>query len=230
MSLVNPNLFDVKPSAGVELIDQVGATLQTKLRDAYGRRAVRQAALDRVAKLMSIRDEIDRAVVTNDQAKLVIQAIEQHQHEQLKQRVEGVVSFALKTIFERDLRLEVEFDTRGNQTEAKFKLRDERDNLVSLKDAHGGGLLVVATFVLRVVVLMSIRPQLRPFLVVDEPFVHVSEEYRDKLVAFIRSLAESSGLQFLIVTHLPELAQIGDRRYRFALKDGVTQVTELEPG
>lgn len=211
----------------LDTLQEIDQQLQVRLRRAYDRLAVKKNAMERQQAFQSVRTELVRQVEENEQAKIVLQAIEQVQHVQLKEKVEGLVTFALRTIFEREIKFEVEFDARGHQAEARFRVRDERDNALSIRTAHGGGLLVVASFVLRVVVLLSIRPALRPLIVMDEPFGHVSEQYREKLIEFVRNMAESAGLQFLLVTHLQDLAAIGDKRYRFRLVDGVTVVGEI---
>lgn len=211
----------------VVMMHDVDQKVQARLRQAYDRLAVKKAAMERLNVLKDVKTDLVEQIEINEQSKIVLQSIEQVQHLQLKDKIEGLVTFALKTIFERDIKFEVEFDSRGHQTEVKFRVRDEQDNLASIRNAHGGGLLVVASFVLRVIVLLSIRPALRSLIVMDEPFGHVSDRYRDKLIEFVRNLAESADLQFIFVTHLPDLAEIGDRRYRFKLKNNVTVVEAL---
>jgi DNA repair ATPase RecN len=179
-------------------------------------------------------DEEDAAIVQlqnaysiEEEARLVIAAVEATQQTQLKQKLEKFVSRALTVIFDRPYQFIVDYETRGQQSDVTFKVMDEGGNAQPLKDAHGGGLFVVTAFVLRVIILLSARPQLRRFIVQDEPFIQVSNEYRENLVQFIQAFAKSADMQFIFVTHEPELAAIGDKRYRFRLANGVTQIEPL---
>lgn len=191
----------------------------------------RLAVKHEIAKQLELRRiklaELQAQVSVNEEAKIVIQAIEAKQQIELKHKVEGLISYALQQVFGRPLKFICEFGTHGSQTDVEFKVEDERGVAMSIKDAHGGGLLVISSWLLRLIVMLSSRPALRSLVVSDEPFAQVSEEYRDTLVNFLRALVEKSDLQFLIVTHLPELADIGDKRYRFRLVNGRTTVDAL---
>jgi DNA repair exonuclease SbcCD ATPase subunit len=49
-------------------------------------------------------------------------------------------------------------------------------------------------------------------MILDEPFRYLSEEYRPKVAVLLEKLAEEFDFQFIIVTHIPELA-IGSVHY-----------------
>lgn len=163
----------------------------------------------------------------NEEASIVIGAVEKNQQEQLKMKLERLVSYALSVIFEKQYKFVVEFDQRGNQSDATFLVVDDLGNAQNVKEAHGGGILVVVAYILRAIVMMSAQPKLLPIMIDDEPFAQVSADYRDRLVEFLQRFAESSGVQLVMVTHNQDLAEIGDKRYRFKLVNGRTVVEEI---
>jgi ABC-type lipoprotein export system ATPase subunit len=60
----------------------------------------------------------------------------------------------------------------------------------------------------------------------DETFAHVSSEYLEPMGQFLREVVDKTGVQIIMVTHQPELAEYADTVYRFSNKDGKTQVAK----
>lgn len=209
------------------------AILESRLRadldEVNGQLAVKRALQKQLETLQNTLSTLEAEISNTEEAAVVIGAVETAQQDQLKKKLERLVSYALTVIFERPYRFVVEFDQRGHQTDVTFKVEDEFGNTQSVKDAHGGGILVVVAYILRAIVMMSAQPKLLPIMIDDEPFVQVSSEYRDRLVEFLQRFAESADVQLLLVTHNQELQDIGDRRYRFTLVRGKTHVEDISP-
>jgi ABC-type molybdenum transport system ATPase subunit/photorepair protein PhrA len=72
-------------------------------------------------------------------------------------------------------------------------------------EEDSGGVVDVASFVLRLSCLMLSKPPLRRLIVLDEPFKFVSVEYRDNVRAMLEKLAKDFKIQFIMVTHIEEL-------------------------
>lgn len=161
---------------------------------------------------------------------VVIAAIEESQRKELKDKIENLVSYALSVVFDKSYKFRLQLSQRGKQTEAEFLVEVPEHPGVEfqLKDAHGGGLVAVVAFVLQLVVALSSKPALRRFMVLDEPFSQVSAEFKDKLMGFVRELADKTDVQFLFITHDPEIIAIGDKKYRFQLTNGVTKAVEID--
>ena len=103
-------------------------------------------------------------------------------------------------------------------------MRDSRGLETDVIDARGGGLVNVASFLLRVLLLLSARPVLSRVLILDESFVNISREYRPALTELLRRMVDEGGIQILLITHSDDLTDAADVVYRFALEDGVTVV------
>ncbi len=69
----------------------------------------------------------------------------------------------------------------------------------------GGGVVDVASFALRLACLLLASPKRRRLLCLDEPFKHLSENYRPAVRELIEVLAREMDVQFIIVTHSNEL-------------------------
>lgn len=162
------------------------------------------------------------------QSAVIIGAVEASQQGELKQKIEKLVSGALCSIFEHPYQFVLKQSARGSQVNTQFCiLSPETGSMpIPLKDAHGGGLVVVCAFLLRLIILLSTKPPLSPILFDDEPFAMVSSDHRTRLVAFLQYLSDKSGVRFVFVTHEQELASVGDKVYRFTLVDGLTKVEQ----
>lgn len=206
---------------------EIEKAFHVKLDDLNGKIAVKQRIDKELFELNSKIElmQLDYAVV--EESRLVIAAVEETQQKQLKLKLERIITRALTAIFERNYKFELAFSDRGNQSDVTFNILNENGDAADLRNAHGGGLLVIVAFLLRTVIILSARPAMRRLIVHDEPFAQVSEEYRDKLVTFIQAFAKAADVQFVFVTHSQDLADIADVKYRFKLVNGLTQVERI---
>ena len=79
-------------------------------------------------------------------------------------------------------------------------------NLVDPMTASGGGVVDVAAFAARLARLMLSRPARRRLLVLDEPFRFVSRDLRPRVRELMEMLSSEMEVQFVLVTHDPQLA------------------------
>jgi DNA repair exonuclease SbcCD ATPase subunit len=130
-------------------------------------------------------------------------------------RVEGFVTYCLKETFGDDAyEFKIKYETRRNQPEAEliFVRKDEAGNEQEYdpKLACGGGCLDVAVTALRLAVIMTSPQKPRRFLLIDEPFRYVSQNYRSNLIRLIEVLVEDCQTQFVIVSHFDDLKELGE--------------------
>ena len=130
----------------------------------------------------------------------VAEAVQRSAHERLSR----VVSRCLKTVFfDKDIELRLEVVAKRGRTEVSLKLVE--DGLaVTPRFGSFGGAVDVAALGLRLACLVMSGN--RRFLCLDEPLKFVSKGYRGRLRELIMDLATETKVQFLIVTHMEELA------------------------
>jgi DNA repair exonuclease SbcCD ATPase subunit len=149
--------------------------------------------------------------------------------EAVQSKIEALVTHGLQTIFDDSLTFHVVSETKSRRVETRFVVRSrvgEQEVETGLLDARGGGVAAVAGFLLRLIVVL-LRPDVRPFLLLDESFSMVSEEYEPRLVDFVKELTEKTPVQIVLVTHkaVEDWSAAADKIHRFKLKNGRT-VTE----
>ncbi len=165
-------------------------------------------------------------VKRHEAAVEVLQAAVATRREELRVRVEALVTRGLRAVFGRpdyefylDVRAMRDVMATIPMLRCLYKGRVLDTEIV---EGHGGGVADVVGFVLRVIVLCMTRPKSAPVLVLDEPFRHVSNEHLRGCAQLLRELNRSAGIQFVIVTHKPELLDAADVTYRTQVDDGVT--------
>jgi DNA repair exonuclease SbcCD ATPase subunit len=84
----------------------------------------------------------------------------------------------------------------------------------------------LAAFALRVALWRISSPALRPTIVLDEPFKHLSEDLQPKASALLKEVSSRLGVQFIMVTHSEELVESADRVFQVSLRRGMSRVTE----
>lgn len=151
----------------------------------------------------AMRDAINHLDATIEACE-VVQTIAAETQARAHSAIAAVVSRCLTAVFDEPYTFKIDFERKRGKTEARlYFVRDgiEIDPLT----AAGGGVVDVAAFALRLACILLHRPQLRPLMVLDEPFRFVSANYLPRVRDLIDGLADEFGVQFVIVSHLSEL-------------------------
>lgn len=128
--------------------------------------------------------------------------------QQAKASLEQFVTRCLADIFpENRYRFEMLYERKRDQSEVRFLLVDDDGNTYEPLKANGGGVVDIIAFALRLATLVLSMPRPAQVLILDEPFRFISAEHRGRVAALLDSLASELGFQFIMVTHIPELAR-----------------------
>ena len=140
--------------------------------------------------------------------------------------VEEVVSLALSTIYGSDHRFVLEFIQQRNQVEAVpwIVIGDQK---FSPRDELGGGVLDVASLALRLAVWSVMEPRPSGVFLLDEPSKFLSEDLQAEFGRMLAELADLLGVQFVVVTHSPQVAEYADEAYYVRKDDGVSKVERV---
>lgn len=151
------------------------------------------------------------------------------QQEDIRRRLEGLVTLGLRAVFEEDLAFHLRSKVVGKRTDTELTITSTYDGQqieTPIMDARGGGVAAVTGFLLQVILLLLHRAPKILFL--DEAFSQVSAEYEPRLVEFMSELADRSGMQFVVVTHSSAFEDVSDAVYRTSSIDGATKVERVK--
>jgi len=201
----------VRAVEAVERLETLGrrAARVEVLRDRLAsERAEKQAEVEqltsRIERLLKV-EELFRALMD----QLVVKQV---------RALEAVVTDGLQTIFfDQDLHFESDIETKYNKVSIDFQIREggTADPLAVRGrplDSFGGGTSSVAALILRVLTVLKLKRL--PFLVLDEALLAVSDEYIAPTGKFLKALADSMNLHFLLITHKSAYCDHSDRAYQ----------------
>jgi DNA repair exonuclease SbcCD ATPase subunit len=159
-------------------------------------------------------------------ARSVIQVVAKQTQENIEERISNIVSLALASVFPDPYEFKVRFVSRRNKTEADL-IFIKRGHEGRPEDVAGGGVLDVASFALRIAV-WSIKPT-NNVLIQDEPFHFLSRNLQAKCSQMIKMINQKvingKRLQFIIVSHIPEITEAADRIFNISNIKGVSKVS-----
>lgn len=202
--------------------DNIQLRLKYLRADLEQRRGRRDQLQQQLEKAEAERKRAKRALWASERAQIIIQQVAQATQQELEYRVSELVTLALSGVFPDPYQFKLRFVVRRGKTEADLLfLRGEQE--IDPLSASGGGVVDVAAFALRVA-LWRLSNNLRPVLVLDEPFKWCSSSYLPAAGEMLRSLSEKMGIQIIMVTHLETLIEIADKVHRISKHSGVSVV------
>lgn len=202
-------------------------------RDSINRRRGQLESLEeqkrlKEARVNQLRKQVDdlRQVV-----RLFGLAGEYARHES-KESLERLVTSALKLVFQADHAFHIEYEERGERTEAEFQVSSTYGGDLEVKndprESRGGGVVDVISLALRVALLENSHPPMAGPLILDEPGKHVSEQNVLQVAEFLNAVCSSFGRQVIMVTHNHHLADAGARSYHIEIRNGESVVSREE--
>ncbi|HHW26227.1 MAG TPA: hypothetical protein GXX23_02675 [Firmicutes bacterium] len=174
--------------------------------------------------------QVRKNIETWRQVQVLLTKVSDYARRQLVERIEETVTAALQTVLADDsLRFEIEMKELGGKPSAEWRVVSRYGNTEvsnNPEDARGGGIVDIVSLALRLALLELSRPRPEGPVILDEPAKMVSAEYAENLAYFLRSYAQKTGRQFIVVTHNETLARSGDKAYRVTKNEaGVSEVT-----
>lgn len=142
----------------------------------------------------------------------------------IKVKIETLVNSGLSSIFDDSLKLVIDSSVKYSKT--TFKLQVSHNGVIGMEKSHGGGVLSVVAFILRIVV--TLLTDKRKFLIFDESLSMVSIGYQEKLSQFIRKLCDDLGFTILLVSHQPVLGDCANVKYEVVKKGNYTRLKKVE--
>jgi len=171
--------------------------------------AKREHVLEQVKEEQHALATAEDSLVYTNEAHQIILSIAQNIQQEAHDRIAGVVSRCLRSVFGEDAyEFRIHFERKRGRTEARLVfVRDTHE--INPRSGSGGGVIDVAAFALRLASMMLSKPSPRRVLILDEPFKFVhSAVYRERVRIMLETLAKEMDFQLILSTGLEEY-QIG---------------------
>jgi len=204
--------------------------IETVVRDWRAKIEHKKARREFLSSQMEKRELIKQNLVKRHSntllARTVIQKVAEETQKVLEFQISNLVSTAIEAIFPNPYRFELRFIQRRNKTEADLIFIKNGNETDDLLNSAGGGVADIASFALRIA-FWSIR-KTRPFMLLDEPGKFLSRNLQANFSLFIKELSTSLKLQFLMISHIPEVGHSADRVFYCVNEEGVAKVSRRD--
>jgi DNA repair exonuclease SbcCD ATPase subunit len=215
------------PLSGTYPIAKARADIRNAAQEIAKKEGERDKTLKDLADAEGRRDSAQKELGNNDLAQILLEKVSDYSRQQVKQRIEEVVSQFLNVIYGGNHSFIIKLDVKSNQPTAEYWLNDgytmvklERPDFVS-----GGGKAEVIglAIALTVMELMGVPGPI--FL--DEVGKQVDTEAVVNLAYFIKEYAQDFDRQIILITHNETLAATGDLSYKVTKRNGTAEVVKI---
>lgn len=161
--------------------------------------------------------EASRNTRITEEAQAIIQLVAKETQDQIRFQITELGSLALQTVFEDGVQLDLQFEEQKGKTLANIDFLQPFPGGGLRTDpltADSGGACDLASEALRDGLWCAKIPRTRPVMFRDEPFKNIndpSREMQQRASEVVKMISDRLGVQFIIVTMLPELAEVADK-------------------
>lgn len=222
MTKPNQSLLEVEKFAST-VASRLALLSQDLARHEGAREAVAETLAAAEARVTDTGNEADLLGVVLDR----LQGMEEVWQRKFQRSMETIVSEGLSLVFGGELELMIVSSTKANMSAVEFVLKKDGQE-EDIMDGQGGGYIGIIAFLLRILLIVASRPLLALILIMDEPFAHVSPEFRRPVGEMAAALRDRLGFQFIMVTQEREYVDAADVAYSFEVVRKSTHVTTLK--
>lgn len=195
--------------------------LKSKLEQSLGKREMLQS------QLKNVNNSLESAEYHNQNcrlARIIVQTVAEETQKKIEYQISNIVSLALVSVFPDPYECKLQFVKRRNKMEADI-LFLKNENEGKPIEIAGGGTLDVASFALKTAI-WAIKPT-NNVMILDEPFHFLSRDLQSKCSQMIKMIQEKMKIQFIIVSHIPEITESADRIFNVENIKGVSKVKQI---
>jgi DNA repair exonuclease SbcCD ATPase subunit len=126
-------------------------------------------------------------------------------------KMAGLVTYGLKAVFE-DQELSFKPVISKKNERIYIELKTANKGIEGEFGSYGGSVAVIESFLLRVICMLKMK--LARFILLDETFAPIGDEYIQSTSKLVGELAKKIGLDILLVTHQPEFKNYANNVYK----------------
>jgi len=195
----------------------------------YEKKAEKRITTERIQELELNHKVLKSRLEDLNEAVSVINIVGVMANDDSKNIIEGIVTEALQLVYDESFSFIIDTRIQRGQPESYLSVKIG-ENEYSLRDEElGGGVIDVVSFTLKVTMWAISDPQVDNTLVLDEPLRNLDSERLTKMGMIIKKLSDSLGIQFLIVTHEPQLAEAANKVMIVRKINGTSMIIKMRP-
>ena len=178
-------------------------------------RAVQQRLGARERVVQQHHDAIERQAFLTEEAEVLeltqklALALEGQWRKTFEASLEEVVSDGLTLVFGESMYLHIQSGVKNGASAVSFTIETAYGE-TPIMNSVGGSVVELVSFLLRLMVVLSHRPELRRVVLLDEAFGGFNEENVPHVARLLRQLVDETGMQVIFVTQDRQYADVAD--------------------
>jgi DNA repair exonuclease SbcCD ATPase subunit len=176
-----------------------------------------------------IREDAEAAEVAT-KARVLLENLTEKKQELVRSKIEGLVTHGVQAVFGPDYAFKIEQKTARNQVTFEYRILHYFEGTVhesDLRGYHGGGLVALVGFLLRVVMVLFVHPPRRRLILLDETMAALDGDKRQSFAKLLVTLGNQLNCQFVLITHSPEYQEEADKVYEITQTSGVSTLKTI---
>ena len=153
-----------------------------------------------------------KELMAHEKARWVIAEVSRITQEETKERIEKLITLALRFVFERPMTFKLKFQYKNNRVYATPIVVDGDEEFSNIEEDQGGGVIDIVAIAFKIVLWSMESPQKRNLFIVDEPF-RFTGKLTKKAGYMLKYLSQKLKFQVIMNSHDDELIDICDRVY-----------------
>lgn len=167
--------------------------------------------------------KLNKKFKDHEKARIVITEIARVTQNEIKERIEKLVTLSIKSVFDdRDFSFKMRFERKNNRLYA-IPIVMEHGEEYDPEEDMGGGLIDIISLSSEIVLWHMEDPRKRNIIIIDEPF-RFTGELVTKAGYMLKYISEKLDLQILMISHEDELINFCDRVYKVQRKGLISSV------
>lgn len=159
-------------------------------------------------------NEKNNLVDNLNKASWVLTEVQKRTQERFKEKIEGLVSLAIKSVYDRPFGFELVFERKRDKMEIKPLIyeiiNNKKEYYEDAENELGGGIVDICSFALRVVLWTMETPRSRNVFILDEPGKNLGA-LLPLFGQMLREVSHKLNFQLIIITHDDALTEMADR-------------------
>jgi DNA repair exonuclease SbcCD ATPase subunit len=171
---------------------------------------------EQLADVEKLISDLEKTSDHTGEARVLFEQLTDKKRELVRGKIEALVTHGLQSVFGPSYRFLIEQKLSRNQVTFEYRIQHEfggewRES--DLRGHHGGGLVSLTGFLLRVVMVLFTHPPRRRIIFLDETMAALDGDKRAPFADLLRSLGHQLNMQFVFITHSPEYTSDADKVY-----------------
>lgn len=209
-------------------INEVKTQLKDKKEKFFIRVAKQNLLKETITKdNKSLQDALE-SLSTGQEALQLLEDIANSRRGQVKDKLEGIISEALKLIYGKNYSIELVYDVKNNRSHLDFQLVKEtsKGTVKRNMSGFGGGVADIISVPLRLLVLLGSK-QTDKVCILDECYKHVDLDRIELVAKFIKDISKKLGIQIIMSSHHEAMREEADTVYQITSEDGKAKARKV---